>query len=283
MKVTVIPLNETSVVSFNGDPKPKNGWCVILAGGPASGKTYTINKRGALLIDGKHIDLDKWSKTYAKMHPEDNWDIENPDHIRSLHQIVKGKGWREQIMDIFYNTNPQKDNIIIDIMGAYRRQLNEYAEEAKEHGYKTALIWIVTNVNVALERNKDKKDRKREMDEYDLKKLHRRVLYNLLYNDGNQYIEKSAGRRFDEIWLVISSGPTNNLTPEEQNLIDEMGAIRLEKQGDKFVFPPELKDFIFTLTHRYTSNNDSLSFLTNLKKERIKNSYRQSRTNKENK
>ena len=49
-------LNEDKQVKFDGEVNPKYGWCVIYAGGPASGKSSSAEYN--VPIVGKKIDVD---------------------------------------------------------------------------------------------------------------------------------------------------------------------------------------------------------------------------------
>lgn len=88
-------IDEASVVTFGGKTFPKNGWCVILAGGPGSGKGY--QQDNSIMIDAKVFDVDKLKSLYAKaankgvLPDKRKYDFKNTQDVADLHQIIKDK------------------------------------------------------------------------------------------------------------------------------------------------------------------------------------------------
>ena len=79
MKILVLrenqeDLQESKVVTFEGDSSPKFGWAVVMAGGAGSGKGYVISNR--ILLPNKTIDVDELKKQYLKLK------IKNPERYK---------------------------------------------------------------------------------------------------------------------------------------------------------------------------------------------------------
>ena len=56
-------LTEDKICKFGGEMFPKFGWCVIMLGGPGSGKSTAFNRR--IAIDAKKYDPDSF-KQFSK-------------------------------------------------------------------------------------------------------------------------------------------------------------------------------------------------------------------------
>lgn len=73
---------ERRVMTFGSDEHvyPKSGWCVILAGGPGSGKGYTIENK--IMLNARVIDVDELKKQYIKKyHPKKKIQVKNLIYI----------------------------------------------------------------------------------------------------------------------------------------------------------------------------------------------------------
>lgn len=297
MKILVLrenqeDLQESKVVTFEGDSSPKFGWAVVMAGGAGSGKGYVISNR--ILLPNKTIDVDELKKQYLKLkikNPERykddgiNFDkvtpeilskiknkkrltkdetkeviktiLKNPRYVSILHGIVRNKDWKDKIVDSFLrNADIDKlPNIIFDMTGDAESKLIKTASKAKEYGYKTALVWTVTNFEVAKSRNAK---RDRSVSDKILTNTHKGAKNAIL-----GFLEKpEATKYYDEIWLVINSpaSATKDLTPKESEILNKMPCIQLEKQGNKFDFSSKTKSFL----NKFLSQNEDNSVLNYL-------------------
>ena len=297
MKILVLrenqeDLQESKVVTFEGDSSPKFGWAVVMAGGAGSGKGYVISNR--ILLPNKTIDVDELKKQYLKLkikNPERykddgiNFDkvtpeilskiknkkrltkdetkeviktiLKNPRYVSILHGIVRNKDWKDKIVDSFLrNADIDKlPNIIFDMTGDAESKLIKTASKAKEYGYKTALVWTVTNFEVAKSRNAK---RDRSVSDKILTNTHKGAKNAIL-----GFLEKpEATKYYDEIWLVINSpaSATKDLTPKESEILNKMPCIQLEKQGNKFDFSSKTKAFL----NKFLSQNEDNSVLNYL-------------------
>lgn len=289
-------LTESKVVTFDGESSPKFGWAVVMAGGAGSGKGYVINNR--ILLPNKTIDVDEMKKQYLKMkikNPEkykgddiffDEVDedlrvkIENHEklttketdkvittilknrvYVSKLHELVKKKGWKDKIVSSFLkNTEDNKlPNIIFDMTGDEEKKLINTAKMVKDYGYKTALVWVITNFEVAKIRN-SKRDR--SVSDDILTSTHSGAR-----NAISSFLEKSiATKYYDEIWLIINSpaSATKDLTPEEIKVLQKMPCIQLEKKGDKFDFSGKTKAFLNKFLDMGNEDNSVINYLADL-------------------
>ena len=301
MKILVLrenqeDLQESKVVTFEGDSSPKFGWAVIMAGGAGSGKGYVISKR--ILLPNKVIDVDELKKQYLKLkikNPEKYENdgitfnevkpdilekikkhdrltgreteevigtiLKNPKYVSRLHGIVKNKDWKDRIVDSFLrNADPDKlPNIIFDMTGDAESKLIKTASRVKDYGYKTALVWTITNFKVAESRNAK---RERRVNDKILSDTHKGAREAIL-----GFLEKSqATKYYDEVWLVINSQASiaKNLTKEESEILDRMPCIKLEKQGNKFDFSAKTRAFINKFLSEDNDDNSVLNYLSGL-------------------
>lgn len=300
MKILVLKedqeLQESKVVTFEGEPAPKFGWAVVMAGGAGSGKGYVISNR--ILLPNKTIDVDELKKQYLKLkikNPERYKDdgisfdkvapeilskirnkkkltvkeideviktvLKNPEYVSILHGIVRNKNWKDEIVNSFLNNaNPDKlPNIIFDMTGDAESKLIKTANKVKRYGYKTALVWVITNFEVAKSRNAK---RERSVSDKILTNTHKGAKNAIL-----GFLDKpEATKYYDEIWLVINSpaSATKDLTNDESEILRKMPCIQLEKKGDKFDFSSKTKAFLNKFLSSENEDNSVLNYLLGL-------------------
>ena len=289
-------LMESKVVTFEGKPAPEFGWAVVMAGGAGSGKGHVISNR--ILLPNKTIDVDELKKRYLKLkikNPEryendgirfngvapkilskikkherlstEETDeviktiLKNPKYVSILHGIVRRKDWKDKIVNSFFNNaDPEKlPNVIFDMTGDAESKLINTASKAKEFGYKTALVWVITNFEVAKSRNAK---RDRSVSDKILTNTHEGAKKSII-----NFLDKpEATEYYDEIWLVINSPATDktDLTKEEKDILDKMPCIQLEKIGSKFDFSKETKSFLLKFLSKDNEDNQVLDYLLNL-------------------
>lgn len=228
-----VDLNERAVVTFDGRANPREGWACILSGGPGSGKGFSFDNQ--VLIDGKIIDVDELKRLYSLVSEED-WDFNNPDDVFQLHKIIKAKGWKHDLYNNFFNANDRLGNIIFDITGKTLSSLKTYTSMCKDIGYKTSLVWVVTNRMWAMFRNMN---RDRVVPEDVFHEIH-----NLLKDSIFNFLDiNNIGNILDECWVIFSGG-TGTYSGESpvDSARDLQGTVhKIEKRGGRFVIPDNLK------------------------------------------
>lgn len=229
-------LNEGSAVTFDGETYPANGWAVCLAGGPGSGKGYSQGR--FIPIDAKVFDVDELKKTFRQAIKHDDsrfgkytnkreYDMSNPDDVSDLHFAVKRSGIEMKQQDTYFKYNDKLENVIFDMTGDDPNRLIAKAETARELGYKTSLIWVVTNREQAMVQNAL---RSRSVSDVVLHSKHNSIAQNLY-----KFIKTDAGKYFDECWVIFSSNPHVGGSKEETKWLDKHRTIQFTKQGNRFV------------------------------------------------
>lgn len=227
-------VDEANMVTFNKKAYPRDGWAVVLAGGSGSGKGVVVKRK--LMIDAKVIDVDRLKELYAALDKKKtgkNWDFGNPEHVRELHKIIKEKGWKDTIINTFFNDNGSRlTNIIFDVTGKSVSSLKEYIIMAKKVGYKVSFVWVVTNRGLAMIRNLS---RTRVVDQDLFHDIHNRVKATVF-----PFLRSSYASFVDEAWIVFSGKAEHSTEPYSPYAGFERGeVVKLKKVGGKFVSPPE--------------------------------------------
>lgn len=240
---------------------PQSGYCLILVGGPASGKTFLRNN--IVPINGKLFDLDMFYKQYKQINKK----ISRKDSGEKL----------KKVENMFLsNQNNVKNNIIFDICGRPERNKSSLIEEiismVKPLGYKIGICWVVCNRSVAIKRNME---RDRVLPDDSLHRRHNQILKFL-----PQFITSNKCQDVDDVWISFSS--SNNLV--DTNIPK---TIKLKKGENGFIISEDLLSKIYDIsgplekldkhnpTVYYSSkeikqgNNNNVSYLRNQVNENI--------------
>ena len=229
-------LDENRAVTFDGETYPPNGWAVCLAGGPGSGKGYSQGR--FIPIDAKVFDVDELKKTFRQAIKHDDskfgkyvnkreYDMSNPKDVSDLHYAVKSSGIEMKQQDAYFKYNNRLENVIFDMTGDDPNRLIKKATTAEDLGYKTSLIWVVTNREQAMVQNAL---RSRSVGDAVLHSKHNSIAQNLY-----KFITTDAGKYFDECWVIFSSNPHVGGSNAESQWLAKNRTIQLTKQGDRFV------------------------------------------------
>ena len=168
---------ENTVVGF-GRKTPTYGECIILAGGPGSGKGFI---KDIIDADFKSFDVDDLKFKYERLLKQGklkdelkDFDYTNPEDVTELHMRVKEHGWKDkQINLIFrnkYNQNKVANNskilpnLLFDRVSGKIEDITEIATRAKTLGYNVTLVWVLCNLETAKVNNKVRARRVSEND-----------------------------------------------------------------------------------------------------------------------
>jgi len=165
-------LNEV-LITLGNKAYPQFGNIVILAGGAGSGKGFVKDK--LLGIEGKSLDVDAL-KALAMASKDirrnvitafgvdiNKLDLTIPENVSKLHVLmddIKLPSRREKALYTSILTAPadRKPNIIFDVTLKDMKKFIKIAEKASELGYAKEnihIVWVVNDVKVAMEQNKD--------------------------------------------------------------------------------------------------------------------------------
>lgn len=185
-------INEDRVVKFNN---PKQGNFVVIAGGPGSGKSFASSNL-IDLKDFKYVNVDTHRELLAKKmgldlgDPEDNMKILDMTHTTSDPRNKTVQHLKQFLKNISGKDN--LPNILFDAGGGQTKVMTEIHQLAKEAGYETTLVWVKTDLSVALDRNKQRE----------------RTLKDEMVVNYHNKVRKSMGELqplFDNYWEIDNS------------------------------------------------------------------------------
>lgn len=156
-------------------------------------------------IDGKTFDVDALKDKYVKMSggkiDGEEYDSSNSAHVSKVHAEVDSKGWDKKQKSTIKRSADRRHlpNLIYDITGKDPdKKVTAIAKEAKELGYKVALIWVMTNRSEAILRNLG---RSRHVKDEIFHSIHNKLREQML-----PFLKSQAATdTLDEAWVVYSS------------------------------------------------------------------------------
>jgi predicted kinase len=239
---------EAKSITFGGSGATKEtyGNCIILAGGPGSGKGFIKSK---ILCKYKNIDVDELKKSYIALAKAgkiagDNgdYDLKDPDDVSDIHSKVKKHGWKNKQREAFWNQRAMKDerssgllpNILFDMVSGDIKDVEEVVEKAKEMGYSTTIIWVLCNKETASIGNKI---RERQVHEKIIDTGHAEAYKTMSDLFSNKY--PKVTKLIDRGWIGFSAGYGRYLLPKYEH----EPVIKVKKStDDKFTINKSLVD-----------------------------------------
>ena len=160
----------------NADGLPKTARKVIfLAGGAGSGKSSVVKKLGlenkGMKIVNQDISLE-WLKKNSGL-PENMNDLtkEQRSILGKLQHQARGIAKRKMM-----KFQGKGEGVVVDGTGASMKQMTKLVNEFKEKGYEVSMLFVETDLNVALERNRNRKER--SLLDFIVRKNHESVMAN---------------------------------------------------------------------------------------------------------
>jgi hypothetical protein len=232
---------EKQAINF-GSAKSNYGQCIILAGGPGSGKGFIKDNR--VLATFKSVDVDDLKQQYIKMQKAGkiddkyDYDLSRSEDTFKLHSKVKERGWKNKQRGNFWdqrNTdNSNLPNILWDMVSDDPQDVLDIIKYAKPVGYNITLVWVCCNVETAKQGNQH---RDRRVPEDVLEKGHKGAYKCITDILQNKYKLITDG--LDAAWIAFSAGYKRMLTKEYEN--DAVLKIKKDSEGN---FDYSKKDFV---------------------------------------
>ena len=228
---------ERQAVTF-GTHNSNYGNCIILAGGPGSGKGFAKDHR--ILADFKSVDVDELKKKYIKMaeackiDDPKKYDLTNPEDTGELHMKVKERGWKKKQRALFWSDrqNQKKENlpnILWDMVSDNPDDIMEVIQYAKPLGYTVTVVWVCTHIDTARQQNQM---RSRRVDDKVIIKGHKGAYKTMMELLDNKYPGLNEG--IDAFWIIFTAGAGRKLTTEYEK--DPVLKIKKDKDGGDFDF-----------------------------------------------
>ena len=229
---------EKKAVNF-GSAKSNYGQCVILAGGPGSGKGFI--KDNKILGTFKSVDVDEMKKMYIKLQKAGkiddkyDYDLSKAEDTFKLHAVVKNHGWKNKQRKLFWdqrNTDTKNlPNILWDMVSDDPEDVLEVIKYAKPCGYNITLVWVCCNVETAKQGNQH---RQRRVSEKVLEAGHKGAYKCITEILSNKYPIITEG--IDMAWIAFSAGYKRMLSDKFKK--DEVLKVKKDADG-QFIFDKE--------------------------------------------
>lgn len=227
-------VNEARQIQLTGDTKFNQ--FIVMAGGAASGKGFA---QSFINADFKVLDVDALKEQYAKRYPnpdspDKKLNFKDPSDVSKLHELVKKTGWKETQRrmigaSVRANRSDRLPNILLDITA---KDTEDFivANALAPAPYRKTLVWVVQSLDVAQLQNSE---RSRSVPREILKKTHEGSYKTVL-----QWLEKPEGPTFDDVWIYLAKNPKQREYSDSEL---KNRVYKLEKNGDKFIIPDDLK------------------------------------------
>lgn len=125
---------------------------VFLAGGPGSGKSYAVAKSGVQALGFRVINSDD---AFEAMLKKIGLTTEPDDIMSPLGQKSREKA-KNTIQSKEQLSREGRLGLVIDGTGRDYAKIVEHANELREYGYDVAMLFVNTDVETALERNRNR-------------------------------------------------------------------------------------------------------------------------------
>lgn len=214
----------------------ERGWCIILVGGPGSGKSYFIKNN--LPIKGEVFDIDNYRQKYLE-HIKDN--------AEDYKRLSKRGGFKElQQLTIPYLQNCEKEflethssnesNVIFDIGGRRNEDITSIIDLVKPYGYKIGLCWVACNRSVAMQRNIERgNDKNSGRIVIPDKPFHTRT--NGVNKNVPLFLTSDLSNDISRAWIIFTSSSSLSPMSDEEN---NESVIELNKTANGFEYPDEV-------------------------------------------
>lgn len=261
-------LKEDKVCKFGGEMFPKFGWCIIMLGGPGSGKSTAYNKKVA--IDAKKYDPDSFKEFSKKKSDIDGdvfilkngkefdpasygikppYDLSNPEVVTTLHKLMKPttKKAMAQMLSGKGSSEGRLPNIAFDIVGSDPDDVTSIVYTAKNIGYKIGIVWILAEVDVAVDRRAFKAER-RGMPSLIIRK------HDDMYNALSTLIRDGIVEAVNDFWIVLDKVSVEGLEGDYDSIrVANVFKVRSSK---------ELSDFDDTVSDELLDNDRIKKYLS---------------------
>jgi hypothetical protein len=145
------------IPNVDGLPKPQRK-VIFLAGGAGSGKSNVVNKLGlegqGFKIVNQDISLEWLKKNSGLPASMNDLTKEQRSTLGKLQHQARGIARRKMMK---YQGNA--DGVVVDGTGGSIKAMTKLVNEFKDKGYDVSMLFVETSLDVALERNKVRKER----------------------------------------------------------------------------------------------------------------------------
>ena len=183
---------------LEGPHDPYQYKAIFFAGSPGAGKTYVARKLADTFHGLKQVNMDIWFKRLMtkknlswKMPPEEEPEREK-QRQRSKELVAKQQ----------QSYTDSGLGLLIDSTGRILGTVRRIKDELEDKGYETTMIFVNTDLETALRRNKERE----------------RTLPDKLIHQNFEIIEQRLGeyqRMFNDVHIINNSESTQDTMPDQ--------------------------------------------------------------------
>ena len=177
---------------------------IFFAGSPGSGKTYVARQLANVFHGLKQVNMDnifKFLMTQKKL----SWKMPPEEHPEREKQRQRSK---ELVAKQQQQYAEGGLGLLIDSTGRIYNTIARIKQELEQLGYKTTMIFVNTDLETALRRNKERE----------------RTLPNELIHKNYKIIEQNLGkfqRLFDDIHIINNSDSVRDEVPKQLEKLEK--------------------------------------------------------------
>ena len=195
---------------LEGPHDPYRHKAIFFAGSPGSGKTYVARKLAGAFQGLKQVNMDIWFK---HLMTKKNLSWKMPDKEEPEREIQRQRS--KELVAKQQQTYAQGGlGLLIDSTGRIFETVARIKQEIESQGYQTTMIFVNTDLQTALRRNKERE----------------RQLPDKLIHKNFSVVEQNLGkfqRLFNDVHIINNSASAQDTMPEQ--------IVRVEKDIRKFL------------------------------------------------
>jgi tRNA uridine 5-carbamoylmethylation protein Kti12 len=195
---------------LEGPHDPYQHKAIFFAGSPGAGKTYVARKLAGAFQGLKQVNMDIWFK---HLMTKKNLSWKMPDKEEPEREIQRQRS-KELVAKQQQTYADSGLGLLIDSTGRIFETVARIKQEIESQGYQTTMIFVNTDLQTALRRNKERE----------------RQLPDKLIHKNFSVVEQNLGkfqRLFNDVHIINNSASAQDTMPEQ--------IVRVEKDIRKFL------------------------------------------------
>ena len=189
---------------LEGPHDPYRHKAIFFAGSPGAGKTYVARKLAGAFQGLKQVNMDIWFK---RLMTKKNLSWKMPPEEEPEREIQRQRS-KELVAKQQQTYADSGLGLLIDSTGRILGTIRRIKDELEDKGYETTMIFVNTDLETALRRNKERE----------------RTLPDKLIHKNFEIIEQRLGefqRMFNDVHIINNSDSAQNEVPEQLERIEK--------------------------------------------------------------
>jgi len=189
---------------LEGPHDPYTHKAIFFAGSPGSGKTYVARKLAGAFQGLKQVNMDNWFK---RLMTKKNLSWKMPPEEEPEREIQRQRS-KELVAKQQQTYADSGLGLLIDSTGRIYGTIEKIKQELESKGYETTMIFVNTDLQTALRRNKERE----------------RTLPDKLIHNNFGIIKQNLGkfqRLFNDIHIINNSDDEQDTMPEQIEQVEK--------------------------------------------------------------